>query len=214
MDNETVLMKLRKRKVFTIDQLISFLNGSMRTARRRILQWKVFTSINQNGRYYTLPDIPQFNSNGLWRYRNVLFSQHGNLKQTTIHLIRQSPHGLTAQELMELLDHPTPTFLTPLRESSDLRREKHHGRYIYFAGDAKIYAQQKRRWEALEEEINAQLSDEESVQVLVYFIKHPQLTPEELARRLSCKGRSLKAVGIRRLLETHDLQKKTPGIKP
>ena len=36
------------------------------------------------------------------------FPQHGNLKQTTIHLIRQSPHGLTAQELMELLDHPTP----------------------------------------------------------------------------------------------------------
>ncbi len=214
MDNETILMKLRKRKVFTIDQLISFLNGSMRTARRRIQQWKVYTSINQNGRYYTLPDIPQFNSNGLWRYRNVLFSQHGNLKQTTVHLIRQSPHGLTAQELMEFLDHPTPTFLTPLRESSDLRREKHHGRYIYFAGDAKIYAQQKRRWEALEEEINAQLSDEEAVQVLVYFIKHPQLTPEELARRLSCKGRSLKAVGIRRLLETHDLQKKTPGIKP
>ena len=74
MDNETILMKLRKRKVFTIDQLISFLNGSMRTARRRIQQWKVYTSINQNGRYYTLPDIPQFNSNGLWRYRNVLFS--------------------------------------------------------------------------------------------------------------------------------------------
>ena len=74
MDDETILMMLRKRKVFTIDQLIYFLNGSMRTARRRIQQWKVYTSINQNGRYYTLPDIPQFDSNGLWRYRNVLFS--------------------------------------------------------------------------------------------------------------------------------------------
>ncbi len=215
MNEDTILRKLRSQKVFTVDQLISWLRCSLRTAQRHMKTWNVHTSVNQNGRYHTLPDIPQFDPNGIWKYRNIVFSKHGTLKQTIVHVIQQSPHGLSSDEIMDHIGLPlNRSVLSHLRESSDILREKHHGRYIYFAGDAKIYAQQKRRWEALEEEINAQLSDEEAVQVLVYFIKHPQLTPEELARRLSCKGRSLKAVGIRRLLETHDLQKKTPGIKP
>lgn len=215
MNEESVLKKLRSQKTFTVDQVQLFLHCSPRTARRRMKAWKVFTSINQNGRYYALPDIPAFNASGLWKYRNILFSTHGTLKQTIIHVIQQSHHGLSSHEITDQIGlPPNRSLLSHLRESSDIRREKLHGRYVYFSGDPEIYAKQKRRWDRLEEEAKAQLSDEEAVQVLAYFIKHPHLSPEELARRLSRKGRKIKAAGVRQLLESHDLLKKTPDIEP
>ncbi|MCP4608385.1 MAG: hypothetical protein GY845_06710 [Planctomycetes bacterium] len=210
MNEETILIKLRSQKTFTVDHLISLLRCSSRTAHRRMKAWNVHTSINQNGRYYALPDIPKFDSNGLWKYRNILFSKHGTLKQTIIQVIQQSHHGLSSHEITDQIGlPPNQSLLSHLRESSDLRREKHHGRYIYFAGDSKIYAEQKRQWNVLEEEARAQLSDEEAVLVLAYYIKHSDLSPEDLASRISRKGQRIKAVGIRQLLESHDLLKKT-----
>ena len=63
----------RKKKVVTIQELINVLKKSIATVRRRLKKWKAFTSYNQNGRYYALPEIPKFNSFGLWKYRKVLF---------------------------------------------------------------------------------------------------------------------------------------------
>jgi len=215
MNEETILNKLRSQKTFTVDRVISLLRCSPSTAHRRMKAWNVHTSINQNGRYYALPDTPKFNSSGLWKYRNILFSKHGTLKQTIIQVIRQSHHGLTSQEITDQIGLPhIRSLLSHLRKSSEIRREKHHGRYIYFAGDSKIYTKQKRQWNVLEEEVKAQLSDEEAVLVLTYFIKHPNLSPEALASRISRKGQRIKAVGIRQLLESHDLLKKTSDIKP
>ena len=136
------------------------------------------------------------------------------MKQTIIHVIQQSSHGLSSDEILDRIGLPlNRSLLTHLRKSTEICREKHQGRYIYFTGDAKIFAKQKRHWDLLEEEALAQLSDEEAVVVLTYFIHHPQLTPAELARRLSRKGHRIKAVGIRQLLESHDLLKKTPDTK-
>jgi len=44
----------------------------------------------------TLPEIPEFDRNGLWKYQSVLFSAYGNLKQIIIELIRRSETGLRA----------------------------------------------------------------------------------------------------------------------
>ena len=67
-----------------IEELSGLLGSSLVTARRRLRQWKAYTSYNQNGRYYVLPDIAKFDTDGLWRHQDILFSQHGNLKQTVI----------------------------------------------------------------------------------------------------------------------------------
>ena len=104
MNENRVLEKFRRQKIITIGQLVKWLKCSVITARRRLKKWQVYTSINNNGRYYTLPQIPVFNENGLWRYRKVLFSKHGNLKQTIVALITESEKGLSAVEIAELVD--------------------------------------------------------------------------------------------------------------
>ena len=90
MDENQVLDRFRRQKIATIEQLVKWLKCSVITVRRRLKRWQSFTSINQNGRYYSLPQIPVFDQNGLWRYQAVLFSKHGNLKQTIVALIVNS----------------------------------------------------------------------------------------------------------------------------
>ena len=74
MDEKHVYQRFRRQKIITIDQLVKLLTSSVITARRRLKKWQTYTSINKNGRYYTLPQIPVFDENGLWWYQTVLFS--------------------------------------------------------------------------------------------------------------------------------------------
>ncbi len=49
------------RKVLTITELSKILVCSIITVRRRLIEWRTYTSYNKNGRYYTLATIPKFN---------------------------------------------------------------------------------------------------------------------------------------------------------
>ena len=120
----------RRRKVLMVSDLASLMQCSLITVRRKLKQWDTYTSYNQNGRYYVLPDVPQFDSNGLWCYRDICFSQYGNLIQTVIHLVKNSPAGRAASEIRELLHIQPRSFLSLFREHPDLRREKHQGCFV------------------------------------------------------------------------------------
>ena len=62
----------RTRKIITIDELANLLGTSLPTARRRLKAWNALTSYNKNGRYYVLPDVPQFDAHGLLGQRYEL----------------------------------------------------------------------------------------------------------------------------------------------
>ena len=139
MDETRVLEKFRRQKVITIEQLVELLKCSVITARRRLKKWQTYTSINKNGRYYTLPQIPVFDRNGLWRYQTILFSKHGNLKQTIVSLITDSPKGLSASEIAGLLDiAANSSFLSQFKSAAGVKREKYQGRYIYLSDRPEI----------------------------------------------------------------------------
>ena len=78
-----------RRKIMTLVEVAEFIRSSIHTARRRLKQWQATNSYNHNGRYYTLPVVPEFDGNGLWRWRGVFFSQYGNLKRTVIALVQR-----------------------------------------------------------------------------------------------------------------------------
>ena len=73
-----------RRKIMTLVEVAKFIRSSIHTARRRLRQWQAANSYNHNGRYYTLPEVPEFDGNGLWHWRGVFFSQYGNLKQKVL----------------------------------------------------------------------------------------------------------------------------------
>ena len=210
MGDSQALENFRRWKVITIEQLVTLLECSVITARRRLKQWRTHTSINKNGRYYTLPEIPVFDKYGLWRYQAILFSKHGNLKRTIVALITDSTKGLSAAEIAEIVGLvPNSSFLSQLKDVPGVKREKREGRFIYLSDQSDIYARQQRRFEAIAFPTEAQ-----AVLILVQLIKNFDIGIEELAARVSDQGLSVEPAAVQRFLHFHDLLKKTSDTKP
>lgn len=208
--NETdVFKRFQGKKVLTIEQIVELLKSSVITARRHLKKWRAYTSFNHNGRYYTLPDIPQFDQNGIWEYQTILFSKYGNLKQTIIQLISQSDKGLSAKEIAQIVKIPSnSSVVSELQKVPGTRREKHQGRFVYFSGEHATYEKQKG---VLYRPEKVKLpSDAEAVQILVLYIKHPDIGINELSKIASQQGNVIDPAVIRNFLEYHDLLKKTP----
>ena len=216
MDNNSkdkkTLRIISQRKIITIDSLSSLLNSSIKTARRRLKQWQAYTSYNENGRYYTLPDIPEFDANGLWAYRSIRFSKYGNLKQTTLHLIQRSKAGLDAAEMSDLLEIPVRSFLSALQKDPDVKREKIQGRFVYFSAVEEACIQQKKRRVSMTR-ITQLPNDTEAILILVETIKNPHLTIEALSQKLRESNCLVTPERIRKLFDYHGLTvKKTPQV--
>ncbi len=213
MDLTAVMRWFKKQKVVTVVQLASWLSCSVVTARRRLKAWRAYTSYNRNGRYYTLPEIAQFDDIGLWRHQGAFFSKHGNLKQTLVHLVIHSEQGLSSTELGEMLGLQPRSFLSHFRDHPAIYRENSMGRWIWFAANPKTREQQMQA--RLAQEVagaSCMPSDMEAVMILVDLIDHPQSDVKQIARRLKSKQLDIDVAAIRQLLEHHGLLKKTLAI--
>ena len=208
MDQGQVIQSFNNEKVVTITLLATWLSCSVTTARRRLGTWKSYTSYNHNGRYYTLPEIAEFDDNGLWWHQGVFFSKHGNLKQTLIYLVSHSERGLSGSELGVLLGLQPRSFLSHFRDHPELHREHVEGRWIWYSGDRETYEKQRQMHSATTKKARMP-SDMEAVMILVDLIQYPNSGLAQIAERLKLKGLNIDVDTIRQLLAHHDLLKKT-----
>lgn len=203
------LKAFRRRKIMTLGEVAELVHSSIHTARRRLKEWRAHTSYNQNGRYYALPDVPEFDADGLWHWRGVLFSRYGNLKQTVVELIRRSSAGLDTGEMGSLLGLDPRSFLSSFADHPQIRREKSQGRFVYYCADRSVYSKQQRR-SVLSAE-GRQPTAIEAIAILVEKIKHPALSNEALSHRLKKQELSVEPEMIKNLFARHGLAvKKTP----
>lgn len=204
--------RLEKTKVFSIAELASILTCSIPNARLKLKQWKAHTSYNHNGKYYTLPQIPQFNKYGLWRYEDVSFSKHGNLKKTIIHLVTVSEAGLSGKQLGELLGLTPQSFLHHFRECPGICREKYGGVYIYFSDTGKV--REKQIWNRnsiVQRTAIVTISDHEAIMILVAIIRQQNISVENILTLPEVKRLKVKPDNVRGFMEYHGLLKKIPN---
>jgi hypothetical protein len=210
---KSVFSVLEDKKVFTLDQLVSALSCSTPTARLKLKQWQAYTSYNQNGRYYTMPTVPRFDENGLWSYEAISFSKYGNLRNTVVHLINNSPLGLTGNEIGNLVRLPPRSFLHHFRNVAGICREKSEGVYVYFSDDVGIYKEQVRnRSRALIPE--GKLNDADAIVILTALIKHHGITMDDIMGLPEVRGRGFSRLVINEFLDRQGLLKKTPITEP
>jgi len=202
-------IKFRHEKVMTVEQIAEELNRSIPTARNRLKQWKALTSYDKNGRYYVLPEIPKFDANQLWCYKNIHFSRYGNLKSTLIGVVENSQSGLNGMEIGQLLGLDPRSFLSHFGKSPALRRKKIHDRFIYFSSD-NFEQQFSKRIHQTELKTTRPLSAEVGIIVLVEKIKHPRKDLQGLTKHLQNKGISVTIKETHDFLRYYDLLKKTP----
>lgn len=208
-----VLESLEEIKVFTLDSLVSFLSCSVPTARLKLKQWGTYTSYNQNGRYYTMPSVPRFGDNGLWHYKDIYFSQYGNLKNTIIQLVSGSSFGLTGKEIGAIVRLDPRSFLHHFRNTKGIQREKRDGVYVYYASNAVTYDQQKKRREMLEHPSGEFVSDTKAVIILCALIKHHGIGFEAIMALPEIRMHQISPKAVHNFLEHHGLIKKTPATK-
>ena len=142
MKSSSLKKLFQKSKVLTLNQVSNTRDCSIRTVQRQFAELAVLRSYNKNSRYYTLPDIPNFNAHGVWWYQDIFFSKYGNLRQTVKHAILTSENGLTGNEIGVIVNLLPRSFMHHFRDMDDVFREKHEGVYVYFSNDSRIFKKQ------------------------------------------------------------------------
>jgi hypothetical protein len=208
--DKKALKMFRRRRILTLGEVAELIESSIHTARRRIKQWRAHTSYNQNGRYYALPEVVEFDRDGLWRCRGVFFSRYGNLKQTVVALIGRSQAGLDAAQMGSLLGLDPRSFLSAFADHPQIKREKTQGRFVYYCAEPSVFSAQRQRRGALRPE-GRQPTPHEAIAILVEKIKRPELSNQALSRRLRKQKLRVEPETIENLFLQHGLAvKKTP----
>ena len=209
----TVIAKFQERKVLTLDEISQLLRCSAVTSRRRLKQWRAFTSYNQNNRFYTLPSIPSFDAHGLWHYRGVSFSRYGTCKQTVIHFVHRSQQGLSNTELGTMLGENPNSLMAHFKEIPGITRERHGRDVVYFSSDEQVYRRWRRNRFPPASSSTGLSPDARSIVILVERIQHPRMSVDELAAQLRRKGHEVGAADIEALFERYQIDKKKRNMK-
>ena len=196
-------------KVMTINNLKNRMIVSEITIRRKLKKSGAITSYNKNGRFYTLPHIPRFDTNGLWNYKDIRFSKYGNLTQTIIQLINQSSSGLHADIIGELIAYSPHSLLNQLCLKSTIQREKLHGKYVYFSIDKQLYKSQLNKYTSLQTQyIEDEISCIVAVRLLIEKIRRPKDSLFHLVRALHRENIKISELQAKHFFEKHGIEKK------
>jgi len=111
--------------------------------RRDLSKLKCITCFTDNSRYYTLPDIPDYDGFGLWQYGTICFSKYGTIKETARALINESARGLSHTDLSNILGIPLYNPLRVLVKEGSVICETDGHRMTFYSADDEISKQQR-----------------------------------------------------------------------
>jgi len=211
MKKKNLHLKLSKlfkeKKCCTIEELSKSLDYSIISVRIYLKKIGYYSSFTHNNKWYTLKRIPSFDEQGLWFYKKIGFSKHGNLNQTILNFINRSSQGLSAKKISEIILQPCHSVLNMMYTKGKIDRINTKSGYVYLSIDEKKRAQQTDI--VLKSKESPFPSDADAVQIFVKLIKNPDYTADELVSSLKGKIITKNPESIKRLLRYHKLEKKT-----
>ena len=209
-----VIEECKSKKVFLLKELTDILKCSEITVKCYLRKWNAISSYNNNSKYYTLPEIAEFDANGLWQYNGIGFSKNGNLIQTIVHLVSLSLNGLNVKDIADLLHLDCTSLISRIFNRKYLMRKRFSGKYIYFSVDEDIYELQlKERKKIIETQADIKISDTVAVTILVELISNPGLVNDEFVKHLSRKSINITKIQLNSFLEHHKILKKTSDLQ-
>jgi hypothetical protein len=221
-----VLMKMfHKKYIANIDELFDVLDTRSRmSVFRRLKPLGYLTSFTDAGSYYTLQDIPKFDTFGLGFYQDAGFSKAGTLKSTVIDVVHFSEAGKTPTELLNLLRlkvaNSLHNTLSGLIKGKQLKRHRVQGLALYTSIDSDIAAKQiAARGEQIKSglPVATVVSIEVTLSVLVEALRAGKIlvAPSTVAARLNSQGMTISVDEVEQIFSQYDLdaEKKT-GEQP
>lgn len=219
---QAVVEFLQKRYVATKKALCTQLLISHMTVVRALSKYGYYSSCNWNSAYYTLADIPVFDSEGLWSYQGVCFSRFGTLEATIAALVDRSEKGFTVKEMEEHVGTKVNNLLCKLCRNGRIRRFYQGRCAVYTSVNAHVASEQSSRREqqiaALEggrtvakaepAELPEGLDTMRVIHLLVQMIRTPDANPASLSQTLQAAGIRITADEVRRIIQFYSLKKK------
>jgi len=211
--NEKLEEFFRRRLVGDLQELREVFKGrSDRSLYRDLTKAGYLSSYSHAGRFYTLRDIPSFDKNGLWQYRNkVLFSKYGTLKETIRALVTDSESGYSHRELVQLLLIRIQNTLNDLISNKILNRKLIQGVFVYVDGNsACAQVQLCHRDKILKETRRHEppLDRNTVIEILVTLLREETWDPKVIARTVRAQGVYTTKEGVLTVLQHYDLKKK------
>lgn len=173
----TILKVLREKKMASLEELKAKLGTDVRmTVFRTLQQLEYLSSYSHRGQFYTLFQIPQFDERGLWSFRLVHFSRHGNLLSTAKALVEESEAGYTAAELENVLHVEAKHPLLQLTREGKISRFKIGRSHVYMNAEKGRQRQQRLRRENRQANMELgmglaveRLPDEAKAAIILFF---------------------------------------------
>ena len=216
-------MKLNERvdvliTCFTGDSPVQTIEGlkiksgyQHRTLQRIIKSCNLVTSYNQNARFYTAPSLCHFNHDGIWNFKQILFSKYGNLFETITALIDKSMAGYTGKELSIIILVKADDALHVMWLKERVRRQKTEGSHVYFSMREDLFKQQlsARGQQAPAAMETLALPDyQRTIAVLVEIILQDSVVAQKLQRGMAMRNFKISTAQIEAVIEHYQLKKK------
>jgi hypothetical protein len=212
---EMIVNEIEARRVTKISSLLRALGCSSWTIFNKLKGYEYYTSINHSGQYITLKGIPEFDSNGMWKCKEAIFSQKHNVENTIVYLVNKSSEGLYVKELTNILQMSIHNQLHRCVKKGKLVRMRSGRNQIFFSSDGTIRKQQREERERTLERPLIKLTrkpkyinDELIITVLVAVIKHHETSPENICLILSSEGRKVSHSAVRWVFDKYQIEKK------
>ena len=205
---------LRKRRVVTMSDLCEVIGSSSRmTVFRRLRQIEYVTSYTHAGRYYTLYDIARFDSDGIWFYDDIGFSQNGSLKNTVIYLVDGSDAGKFHFDLERQLRVRVHNVLLDLVKTKQIERIKFAGQYLYLSTDkarSTKQIQQRDKLPMQARHIPVFISEPLVIEIMAEVIRQSKRHPraDQVASALAIRGLPIAEKDIMTVFDQYDIEKK------
>jgi hypothetical protein len=195
--------------VLTLPQLCQRLRCSRATILRRLAEHGYSSSYNHSGKFFTIPEVAQFDSRGLWAWKTARFSKHGTLKDTVAYLVQSSTQGMTHAELASLLAVRVHNPLLQLTREGTLRRQRIGPTFVYVHRKRAVRTEQvKRRRAATPQRSVIRPTGQQTIATLLELIQHPKATRQQIVNRCQRGGVSLSLQVVDTIFERYELDKK------
>ena len=207
---------IKSRRVVEMRDLFEAVQSTSRmTVFRRLSGVEYLCSYTHAGRYYTLFDIARFDSDGIWFYDDIGFSQNGSLKNTVTYLVDNGDGGKFHSDLERQLRVRVHNVLLDLVRSKQIKREKFEGRYLYLSNDKTRSTKQIEQRDKLSMQLRripVYITQPMVIEILAEVIRQSKRHPhaDQVASALAIRGLPIAENDVMTVFDHYDIEKKTP----
>jgi hypothetical protein len=207
---------IKSRRVVQMTDLFEVVQSTSRmTVFRRLSGVEYLCSYTHAGRYYTLFDIARFDSDGIWFYDDIGFSQNGSLKKTVTYLVDNGDGGKFHSDLQRQLRVRVHNVLLDLVRSKQIKRTKFEGQFLYLSTDKARSTKQIEQRDKLSMQLRripVFNTEPMVIEILAEVIRQSKRHPraDQVASALAIRGLPIAENDVMTVFDHYDIEKKTP----